>query len=291
MTPRDMALAAATSVIWGLAFVATKLGLESFSAPQLAALRFIVAALPVLVLPRPPVPWPVLVLTGLTLFAGQFLLLFFAFAQGMPPGLASVTQQLQVFFTVLLAALFLREVPTRRQVAGMAIAFGGIGLVALTAGGDVPVLGLALAVGGALSWAVGNVLVKRIGPGVPALPLVVWLSLVPPLPALALSGLGGGPSLPEAVAGASWASLLAVLYLGGVATLLGFATWGGLLARYPAALVAPFALLAPCTGVVASALVFGERFGALRLAGMALILAGLAVIVLPSPARTARGTA
>jgi O-acetylserine/cysteine efflux transporter len=80
---------------------------------------------------------------------------------------------------------------------------------------------------------------------------------------------------------ASWASLAAALYLGAVATTLAFALWGRLLARYPSASVAPFALLAPCTGVIASALIFGEQFGPLRYAGMALIIAGLTIIVLP----------
>lgn len=61
-----------------------------------------------------------------------------------------------------------------------------------------------------------------------------------------------------------------------------YAIWGGLLGRYPAVAVAPLALLSPVTGVVASALVFGERFMPLRCAGMALILAGLAVVVLPA---------
>lgn len=55
-----------------------------------------------------------------------------------------------------------------------------------------------------------------------------------------------------------------------------------MLGRYPAAAVAPLALLSPVTGVVASALAFGERFTPLRCAGMALILAGLAVVVLPA---------
>ena len=45
MPIRDMVLAALTSVVWGLAFVATKLALDSFSAPQLTALRFMIAAL------------------------------------------------------------------------------------------------------------------------------------------------------------------------------------------------------------------------------------------------------
>ena len=110
-----MALAALTSIIWGFAFVVIKLGLESFSAPQLTAVRFLVAAPPVLLVPPPRISWGSLVLIGLTLFTGQFLLLFFAYAAGLPPGLASVIQQMQVFFTVLLAAVFLGDTPTRRQ--------------------------------------------------------------------------------------------------------------------------------------------------------------------------------
>ena len=286
MPPRDMALAALTSMIWGFAFLVIKFGLDGFSPAQLTALRFIVACLPVLVLPRPRISWPLLILIGSTLFTGQFLLLFFAYANGMPPGLASVTQQMQAFFTVMLAALFLRDVPSRRQSIGMAIAFGGLALIALTIGGDLTALGLGLAIAGAFSWAVGNVLVKRVG-DVPMLPLMAWLSLVPPLPALLVSSLyDPGPSLFPAVAEASWTSLLAALYLGAIATCLAYALWGRLLARYPAALVAPFALLAPCTGVVASALVLGERFDPVRYAGMALILGGLAVVLLPANWRT-----
>jgi O-acetylserine/cysteine efflux transporter len=281
VAPRDMALAALTSVIWGLAFVAIKLGLESFSAPELTALRFIIACLPVLFLPRPALSPARLILIGSTLFTGQFLLLFFAYGAGMPPGLASVTQQMQAFFTVLLAALFLRELPTRRQATGMAIAFAGLAAIAATVGGDLAPAGLALALGGALSWAIGNVLVKGVGT-VPMAPLMAWLSLVPPLPALLVAAIDDQRvPLWHTLASASWPSLAAALYLGAVATSLAYALWGRLLARYPAALVAPFALLAPATGMLASALVFGERFAPLRYIGMALILAGLAVAVLP----------
>jgi drug/metabolite transporter (DMT)-like permease len=55
MPVRDMALAALTSVVCGLAFIATKLALDSFSAAQLTALRFIIACLPVLIVKRPPI--------------------------------------------------------------------------------------------------------------------------------------------------------------------------------------------------------------------------------------------
>jgi O-acetylserine/cysteine efflux transporter len=94
MSARDMTLAALTSVIWGLGFVAIRFGLDSFSAPQLTAVRFLIAGLPVFLVSRPRISWVSLVLIGMTLFTGQFLLLFFAYTQGMPPGLASVSQHL-----------------------------------------------------------------------------------------------------------------------------------------------------------------------------------------------------
>lgn len=281
MPLRDKGLAALIAVIWGLAFVASKYGIESFSAAQMTVLRFAVACLPAVVLHRPKIPWRWLFAIGLTLFTGQMLLFFFAYSEGLPPGLASITQQLQVFFTVALAALFLRETPTRRQTAGMVIAFGGMGLIALTSEGRLSPLALMLAVGAPFSWAIGNILLKRLGP-MPVVPLIAWLSLVPPLPALAVSLLVDGWTLPTAIAGASWRSLAAVVYLGAASTVLAYALWGRLLARYPAAQVTPFALLAPCVGVVASALIFDERFTVPWYAGMALIFAGLALIALPA---------
>src|SRR5262245_12203449 len=281
MKPADAAMAVLTSVIWGLAFVATRLALDSFSPPQLTALRFLIACLPALLLPRPRISWRLLILIGLTLFTGQFLLLFFAFAEGLPPGVASVTQQMQAFFTVVLAAVFLGEVPTVRQGMGMAVALVGLIIIGLTVDAQLTALGLGLALGGALSWAVGNILVKRTR-GTPMFALMAWLSLVPPIPALAVSAVyDQQPFLVPQLLHASWMSLAAALYLGAIATTLAYAIWGRLLARYSAALVAPFALIAPCVGVVGSALVFGEAFGAVRYVGMLLILAGLAVIVLP----------
>ena len=81
---------------------------------------------------------------------------------------------------------------------------------------------------------------------------------------------------------ASWLGLGGgALYLGLVATVLAYAIWADLLRRYPAATVTPFALLAPLVGALASRLVFGEQFGPLRLIGMALVLLGLAIIMLP----------
>ena len=288
MKPGDVVLAVTVAAIWGFAFVVTRVALDTFSPTQLTAARFLVAAVPVLFLPRPPVAWPMLVAIGLTLFTGQFLLQFTGIASGMPPGLASTLVQTQVFFTIVFAALALGERPTARQLAGVAVALAGLALIALTVGGDLTVVGFGLTLGSAVSWGIGNILVKRVT--APRLvSLVAWLSLVPPLPALALSLAFDGPTgAATALARASWLGLGAVLYLGLVATLLGYVIWGRLLRRYPAAAVTPFALLAPIVGAGASAVVFGERFGEVRLAGMALVMLGLAVIVLPLPALRGR---
>jgi O-acetylserine/cysteine efflux transporter len=281
MRVRDMGLAVLTSVIWGFAYVTYKFGLESFSAAQLTAMRFLFACLPVFFVPRPRLAWPIIVLIGLVLFAGQFLLLMMAYALDMPAGLGSVTQQTQAVFTVALAAIFMRELPKARDAIGMAVAFAGLALIALTVGGDLKPAALGLAIAAATSWAIGNLLVKRSG-GAPAFPLMAWASLVAPWPVLAFSwAVDPQPSLIQAIAHASWLSLAVAFYLGVPSTLVAYGMWSHLLQRYPAATVAPFALLSPATGIIASALLLGETFAPLRLAGMALILAGLAVIVWP----------
>ena len=93
---------------------------------------------------------------GLTLFAGQFLLQFFAIANGMPPGLASIVVQTQAFFTILFVAVASSERPRRGQMAGIALAFIGLGLIALTIGGDLRAVGFVLALGSAISWGIGT---------------------------------------------------------------------------------------------------------------------------------------
>ena len=56
MTAFRIFLAVLVAVIWGIAFVVTKIGLDSFSPPQLTAFRFLIASVPVVVVARPPAP-------------------------------------------------------------------------------------------------------------------------------------------------------------------------------------------------------------------------------------------
>jgi len=110
--------------------------------------------------------------------------------------------------------------------------------------------------------------------------LVVWSSLVPPLPLAALSFLfEGGTAAVHAVASMSalaWACVAVMAY---GATLFGFGTWNALLHRYPTALISPFGLLIPVTGLASGALFLGETLAPVQAVGAVLVFAGLAVNV------------
>jgi O-acetylserine/cysteine efflux transporter len=282
MKPVHVALAVLVAVIWGVAFVVSKVGLESFTPPQLTALRFIVAAIAVIWLPRPNIPWPNLIAIGLTVFTGQFLLQFFGISYGMPAGLTAVVSQTQALFTVLFAVIVIGDRPSPRQIAGMLIAFAGLLMIGSTIGGSITFLGFSLTLASAISWAVGNILVKRLPPKVDMLHLMVWASLVPPLPALAISFAIDGPhGLWLSLMHASWTGIAAPIYLGILASVFAYAVWGSLLQRYSTGAVAPFALLSPCVGAITSAIVFDEEFGLLRVGGIAFMLIGLAVVAVP----------
>lgn len=287
MQPRHIALAFALVTFWGLNFVVITIALTDYPPLFLAALRFGLSALPVIFLPRPKVSWPLMIAASATLFVGQFSLLFPSMAVGMPPGLASIAAQSQAFVTIGIAAAVLHEFPSARQIGGGVIALGGLVLVAMTVGtSGLTMAGLLLLLGSAVSWAIGNVLLRRAGP-VDMLAMISWLALIAAGPQFVIALAVEGPArITDALGNATWLTIGAVTYIAFVATTFGYGSWAHLLKTYPAAIVAPFSLLVPVSGTISAYLILGEEFGPLRLAGMVLILVGLAVIVL-GPRRAA----
>lgn len=282
MSANHLFLALLVAAVWGVNFVVIRVGLDAFPPLLLAALRFLPSAFLVPFLPRPAVPWPRLLALGLCWFVGQFGLLFTGMAVGMPPGLASVVLQSQAMFTILASAVLLKDRPGRRQGIGVAVALAGLTLIGLTAGGrGVTAAGMGLCLGAALCWASGNLLMRGAGKA-DMLPLICWLSLIPPLPLAGLSlWLDGADRAVQALTHLTPTGLGALLYLAVLSTVFGYGAWGHLLKLYPASTVAPFSLLIPVFGATASFLFLGETFGGQRLAGMGLILAGLMLVVVP----------
>ncbi len=83
--------------------------------------------------------------------------------------------------------------------------------------------------------------------------------------------------------------MLALLYVVGLSTFVGFGAWAWLLGRHPASTVAPFTLLVPVVGIAAAWLALGETPSAAELGGAAVVLTGLALTVgLSLPRRAGR---
>ncbi|WP_439859142.1 EamA family transporter [Pseudomonas sp. MBLB4136] len=280
MSPKDLLLALVVIIVWGLNFVVIKVGLHDMPPMLLGALRFMLAAFPaILLVKRPQLPLRWLLAYGLTISLGQFAFLFSAMSVGMPAGLASVVLQSQAFFTLFFAVLLLGERLRASNVVGLLVAAGGLLLIALQNDFSMTLAGFVLTIGAASMWALGNIVTRKVGK-VNLVGLVVWGSLVPPLPFLALSWMLEGPeAMAAALRDISLDSILVLIYLAFGATILGYGLWSRLLSRYLASQVAPFSLLVPVIGLSSSALLLGERFGALQLLGALLVMLGLLINV------------
>lgn len=287
MRPRDLVLALLVILVWGVNFAVIKVGLVGVPPLLLAALRFMLAAFPALLFFKAPkVPLRLYLAFGLTMSVGQFAFLFSAIHVGMPSGLASLVLQSQSFFTLVLTAMWLRERWQGNQLAGLLLAAGGLVLIGCAHGASMPLAGFLLTVAAAAMWACGNIVSRSVGRHGPMnqLAFVVWASLVPPLPLLALSWWLEGPvAITAALQDFRMQSFASVAYLAWAATLFGYAVWTFLLSRYPVNRVAPFTLLVPLVGLSTGWLAFGEVLQPVHFAGGALLMVGLFVNLFGAP--------
>jgi O-acetylserine/cysteine efflux transporter len=281
MPVRHILLALLVVAIWGFNFVIIKLSVEALPPILAAGLRFVAAALPAVFFVRPPqTRWYYVVGFGLAFGFALYGFLNLSIAWGMSAGLSSLVLQTQAFFTMALAFVLLGERPSRFQIIGALIAFGGIGVIAVERLAATALVPLGMTLLAALSWGLANVLTKKAG-RVNALAFTVWGALAAPLPLLGLSLLVEGPqTVLEALAGFSWSDAGLIAFLAYPATLLGGAIWSWLLGRHPATVVAPFTLLVPITGLLSGYLVLGETITPIEIGGAVLVIAGLVVTVL-----------
>ncbi|AJP57255.1 acetylserine transporter [Pandoraea vervacti] len=280
MTPKDLLQALIVVLAWGVNFVVIKVGLHGVPPMLLGALRFLLAAFPaILFVRRPQVPLKWLIAYGATISFGQFALLFTAMYVGMPAGLASLVLQAQAFFTLGLAVLCLGERFRAQNIVGLLIAATGLTVIGMQGGGDMTLIGFVLTLCASLSWATGNIVTKKIG-NVDLVGLVVWASLIPPIPFALLSYWFEGPQqIAASLTHIPASSVFAIAYLAFIATLVGYSLWGRLMTRYPASQVAPFSLLVPIIGLASAALLLDEQLTSAQIAGAALVMAGLVINV------------
>lgn len=284
MTTSHRLLAITVAVLWGVNFVAIAASLAQFPPFLLVALRFALIAVPTLLL----VPWPGVDVRWLLLYGAgfgvlQFLFLYWGMASGMPAGLASLVLQSSAPFTVVLGAVLLRERLVARQVVGIVVAVGGLCLVGAQRWQAAALLPFLLTIAGGFGWALGNLGNRLASAGnrrVTPLHLVLWMSVVPPVPMFLVSLAVEGPErIGESFATlgttTGWLALAGLAYTVLLGTLAGSGLWTFLMSRYPASRVAPYSLLVPVVGITAAWLLLGERPAGLELAGSAVVVAGV----------------
>ena len=291
LSGRDLASALVVVLVWGVNFVVMKYALRDFSPFQLGAARYVFAVLPLVLFIRPPpihAKW--LLMYGLLQGVGQFGILFFALKVGMTAALASVLLQTQVFFTALFGFVLLNERASRPLQIGMVLAALGLGCFALNyitpdsaTKSATTWLGFLLTLCAASMWAASNIVARRVQQTYKSyspIAFVVWSSTVAIVPFVALSLAFDAPEIRWKWLAARPSSWAAVAYLGWIATVLGYSLWTGLLKRHPANKVAPFSLGVPIVGLTTGMLVLGEVITTWQWAGITLVVAALACVML-----------
>ncbi len=268
-------------ILWGLNFVAAKFGYRDFEPMFMLSLRFL--AMGALLVPFVAVPRGKMGhVLGLSFTLGSlhFGIMFTGIA-GVDAAVAAVAIQLQVPFASILAAILFRDYLGWRRLLGMVGAFVGIALIAGEPRMESSLFHLGLIVLASLIFATSNIQVKAMG-NAPPLGVLGWSSLfaAPQLFVLSLIFEDNQWADLQAAGVHGWG---AVAYMTVCVGLIGYGFWYSLIPRYAMNQIMPFTLLVPVFGVMGGVWILGEDMTWQTMAGAALTLVGVAVIVLRRP--------
>lgn len=282
-------------LLWGSAFIATKIGVTHSPPLTLLASRFLVAALLMAVLawiwklPRPQgwSAWGRLALFGL-LNSSLYLGCNYEALRFLSAGMGSIIAATNPLLLTLVAPVVLRERLTWWRVLGLVLGFGGVIFVMgarLNGHGQIDTIGgMLLSFVGVVCLVGATVLYKRYPPCehafvVNAVQLgAAGLALV--LPALLFEH----PEQAHIDAPLVWSFLYLVLVISIGASLL----WFWLLKRGEASTVSSYYFLTPIAGLALAALLLGEPFGLRDALGLVAVATGIALINRPTQVASSR---
>lgn len=273
MDPRALVLLSA--LCFGTTGTAQALGPDGTEPSVVGAARVAVGGLLLAALAwrRGGAAWPpVPVALGALGVAGYQLTFFAAVdATGVAVGTVVALGSGPVF-----AGLLAREPLTARWATATGLAVAGVAvLVAAGSSAEIDPGGVGLALGAGLSYATYTVAAKRLleahGPEA-VMARLFGIGAILLAPVLVINGLGEVGTI---------GGLALIVYLGVVPTALAYVLFARGLRHLPANEVATLTLAEPVTATLLGVIVLAERPGPLALAGVALVLAGLAVLARP----------
>ncbi len=157
---------------------------------------------------------------------------------------------------------------------GVGIA-GVVGFLTDKSAAPGSLLGDALSLGAAVSFALYGVLNRRLTRDYPAATYTAYTVLLGSIPLLALATPAALAQPWAAVSAWGW---IAIVYMVVLPVYVAYMLWNWAIARRGAAAATSFSLLVPILSGTLSALIFGEGFDALKLLGAACVLAGLVIL-------------
>lgn len=279
---RDLTVLALATVVvvWASAFVGIRALAGAFDPAALTLGRLLVGAAALTLIAR---PWRHRLPRGRTLaltaaygvvWFGLYNVALNAAETSLDAGTTALIVNIRPLLIALGAGVFLREGFPRPLMLGLAVAFAGVAVIALSTreSAEVGVDGVLLALGAALAYAAGALLQKPTLRHVrPAFSTWLGCSIG------ALVCLPFAPRLLDQLAVASMGEVAWLVYLGLLPTAVGFVAWSYAIERLSAGTVASTTYLVPATAILVSWLVLGEVPVALAFAGGALCLAGVAI--------------
>jgi O-acetylserine/cysteine efflux transporter len=278
MKTRELLLALLVPLTWALGFTVAKAALDEFPPLLLMSMRFFIAGL--ILVWFVPIPrhclkdlfW--ISLVGSTVQYG----LTFTGLSMIDASLGGIIVQLEVPFSVLLAVIIFRERPGLLRIIGMTVSFIGIALIAGKPSLSGQLEGILLTASGALVWAIGQIMYKRISSQIDGLTGIAWIGVIA-APQMLIGSMIFETGQVDALMNASWVGWASVVYLGLIMTVVGYGIWFTVLARNPVSHVMPVLLVLPVFTVLFSVLLLGERPSLEVLLGGVTILAGVSLIV------------
>ena len=279
MSPHHLALLVFVNALWGLNFLAGKLGTEVFGPLMFSTLRFTVVLL--LLFPFIRVvqgQMKLIVLIGLCLGAGHYSIMFYALYLGDNVSSIAIAAQLTVPFSTILAILFLGERIRLIRVFAITLSFLGVVVIGFEPIGPEHLLALLAATVAAAVMAVAAILMRRLA-GVGVFNLQGWIALVSTSVLALLTWMFEAHSLIE-LRNIPFEHYWTPLYSAIGATIIGHGSLYYLLQRYEVNHVAPFITLSSLFAVIFGIIFMGEVLTVNIVIGGLLTLLGVTVIAL-----------
>ena len=285
----DVFLAVSVPVIWGLGFTLAKVAFvfSDFPPILLIAFRFALTTLVLIWFVKPPTGYMHQIFWIAVVSATIQYALTFTGLDGLNASTAIIVVQLEFPFMALIAAIYLKDHLRWIQVAGVLLAFSGIIMIAGQPRLHSDIIPVFMVIGGAFTWAIGQIMIKNLNGQVGGFSLIAWVAAFATPQLFAASWLFEDGQL-QAIKSMNWIGWGVVIYLGLVMTALGYGIWYHLLGKYRVTQVGPFLLLLPVTSIAGSMILLGERLTMIEMSGAAIVIFGVWIITRPGRCQLAK---